>query len=120
MALPLQHARFDAEAIAAAANGSERPGAVVCNAHLTGLAGMFVFPFAEDAVVKRILDKSELYRKAEAAGIPYPKTVDTRQVDEEVALAEIGVPCVLKPAAKRPFYDAFGANLFTPKTAEEF
>lgn len=201
MALPLQHARLDAEQIATAANAHELPAAIVCNAHITGLAvarslarrgvpvigldrepygvalasralvaaavcanpigkedefvedvkaigrhlqrpavlfgcmdewvlalsghraeleGMFAFPFAEDAVVRRILDKSELYREAEAAGIPYPKTVDTREVDEEVALAEIGVPCVLKPAAKRPFYDAFGANLFTPQTAEEF
>lgn len=201
MALPLQHARLDAEQIAAAANAHELPAAIVCNAHITGLAvarslarrgvpvigldrepygvalaskalvaaavcqdpisqeaefiadvkaigahlkrpavlfgcmdewvlalsgyrgeleGMFTFPFAEDAVVRRILDKSELYKEAEAAGIPYPRTVDTREVDDEAALAEIGVPCVLKPAAKRPFYDAFGANLFTPKTAEEF
>ncbi|MEA2594993.1 MAG: D-aspartate ligase, partial [Thermomicrobiales bacterium] len=38
MALPLQHARLDAEAIAAAANAHERPAAIVCNAHITGLA----------------------------------------------------------------------------------
>lgn len=201
MALPLQHARLDAEQIAAAANAHELPAAIVCNAHITGLAvarslarrgvpvigldrepygvalaskalvaaavcqdpigreeefiadvkeigrylerpavlfgcmdewvlalsahrdeleGMFTYPFAEDGTVRRILDKSELYKEAEAAGIPYPLTVDTRVVDEEVAMAEIGVPCVLKPAAKRPFYDAFGKNLFTPQTAEEF
>jgi D-aspartate ligase len=201
MALPLQHVRWDAAAIAAAANGYERPAAIICNAHITGLAvarslarrgvpviGLdrepygvalasnalvasavcadpiakeaefiadiqaigahltrpavlfgcmdewvlalsahrrdleraFVFPFAEDAIVRRILDKSELYAAAEAAGIPYPRTVDTRVADEKTALAEIGVPCVLKPAAKRPFYDAFGVNLFTPRTEEEF
>src|SRR5215213_6535158 len=201
MALPLQHARLDAEQIASAANAHDKSAAIVCNAHITGLAvarslarrgvpvigldrepygvalaskalvaaavcqdpigreeefiadvkeigrylerpavlfgcmdewvlalsghrgeleGRFTFPFAEDGTVRRILDKSELYREAEAAGIPYPRTVDTRVVDEEAVLAEIGVPCVLKPAAKRPFYDAFGMNLFTPQTVEEF
>src|SRR5215211_262627 len=118
MALPLQHARLDAAQIAAAANAHDRPAAIVCNAHITGLAvarslarrgvpvigldrepygvglaskamvehlrrpavlfgcmdewvlalsahrgeleGMFTFPFAGDATVRRILDKSEL------------------------------------------------------------
>ena len=201
MALPLQNARLDAEAIAAAANGHDRPAAIVCNAHITGLAvarslarqgvpvigidrepygvalasnalvaaavchdpisqeaefiadilaigahldrpavlfgcmdewvlalsahrdelsDSFIFPFADDDIVRRILDKSELYTEAEAAGIPYPRTLDTREVDDDTVIAEIGVPCVLKPAAKRPFYDAFNSNLFTPKTEEEY
>src|SRR5215204_3650962 len=38
MAVPLQHARLDASAIAAAANTFEQPAAIVCNAHITGLA----------------------------------------------------------------------------------
>src|SRR5215211_325509 len=38
MALPLQHARLDAAQIAAAANAHDRPAAIVCNAHITGLA----------------------------------------------------------------------------------
>lgn len=201
MALPLMNARLDAAAIAAAANAHDMPAAIVCNAHITGLAvarslarrgvpviGLdrepygvalasnalvaagvcsdpisreedfiadvqaigaqlvrpavlfgcmdewvlalsahraeldqaFVFPFAEDATVRRILDKSELYREAETAGIPYPRTLDTRLVDDDTVLTELGAPCVLKPAAKRPFYDAFGANLFIPKTPEEY
>src|SRR6478736_5792743 len=38
MAVPLQHARLDASAIAAAANTFGQPAAIVCNAHITGLA----------------------------------------------------------------------------------
>jgi hypothetical protein len=38
MALPLQHARLDAGQIAAAANAHDLPAAIVCNAHITGLA----------------------------------------------------------------------------------
>ena len=38
MAVPLLNARLDAKAIAAAVNDSEMPAAIVCNAHITGLA----------------------------------------------------------------------------------
>lgn len=201
MARPLLNARLDAREVAHAANGHPRPAAIVCNAHITGLAvarslarrgvpviGLdrepdgvalasnalvaaavchdpiaeeqefvadvlaigehlerpavlfgcmdewvlalnahrerlersFVFPFAEDAVVRGLLDKSVLYRAAAAAGVPFPRTLDTREADDDQVLAEIGVPCILKPAAKRPFYDAFGVNLFVAEDAEAF
>ena len=201
MSPPLLNARLDALEIAAAANASERPAAVVCNAHITGLAvarslarrgvpvigldrephglalgsnalaaaavchdpigqeaefvadllaigerlarpavlfgcmdewvlamtahrdrlaSAFIFPFAADDVVRRILDKSVLYQEARATGIPIPRTVDTREAGAERAMAEIGLPSILKPAAKRPFYDAFGQNLFVVETSEEF
>ncbi len=38
MAPPLLNARLDAREIAAAANAIDRPAAIVCNAHITGLA----------------------------------------------------------------------------------
>src|ERR1700712_3667528 len=38
MALPLRNARLDAAEIAAAVNGHDLPAAIVCNAHITGLA----------------------------------------------------------------------------------
>jgi len=201
MARPLTNARLDAFEIAKAVNACDRPAAIVCNAHITGLAvarslarqgipviaidrepygvalasnvvaaaaicsdpisredefiddiaaigkhldrpavlfgcmdewvlalsahrerleGAFVYPFADDATITRILDKSVLYREAQAAGIPIPRSLDTRDVSDDDALAAIGVPSVLKPAAKRPFYDAFGKNLFTPQTESEF
>jgi D-aspartate ligase len=201
MAHPLRNARLDAAEIAAAVNGSDLPAAIVCNAHITGLAvarslarrgvpvialdrepygvalasnaitaaavcadpigheeefiadieaigarlrqpavlfgcmdewvlalgaqrerleASFTFPFADDATVRRILDKSVLYQEAMAAGVPIPRSADTRALSEDEALALIGVPAVLKPAAKRPFYDAFGQNLFTPQTEAEF
>ncbi len=201
MSVPLMNARYDAREIADAANAGDRPAAIVCNAHITGLAvartlgwrgvpviGLdrepdgvalasnalvaaavcsdpitmeeefiadlvaigecldrpavlygcmdewvlaisahreeleqyFVLPFAEDAVIRRILDKSELYAEAARASIPFPRTVDTREAGPEQALAEVGLPCILKPAAKRPFYDEFGENLFRVESAEEF
>ncbi|HEU5430969.1 MAG TPA: hypothetical protein VFU81_04865 [Thermomicrobiales bacterium] len=201
MAVPLLNARLDAQAVAAAANAAGAPAAIVCNAHITGLAvarslaaqgvpvigldrdpagvglasnalvaaavchdpisaeadfiadlqaigdhlaqpallfgcmdewvlaisahraeldGRFIAPFADDRIVRRILDKSELYRAAREAGIPIPRTADTRLVADAAAMAEVGLPCVLKPAAKRPFYDAVGANLFVVHTPAEF
>ncbi|HET7094315.1 MAG TPA: hypothetical protein VFI22_12570, partial [Thermomicrobiales bacterium] len=84
------------------------------------LAERFVIPFADDAIVRRILDKSTLYRAAREAGVPIPRTCDTRLLDDAAAMAEVGLPCVLKPAAKRPFYDAIGANLFVVETPAEF
>src|SRR5689334_20778884 len=201
MAVPLLHARLDAEAVAAAANAGSQPAAIVCNAHITGLAvarslaargvpvigldrdpagvalasnalvaaavchdpigaeadfiadlraigerldqpavlfgcmdewvlavsahraeldDRFIVPFAADDVVRRILDKSALYRAARDADIPIPRTCDTRHVADAEGIADIGLPCVLKPAAKRPFYDAIGANLFVVDTPAEF
>src|ERR1700754_2744014 len=38
MALPLHNPRLDAAEIAAAVNDSDLPAAIVCNAHITGLA----------------------------------------------------------------------------------
>jgi predicted ATP-grasp superfamily ATP-dependent carboligase len=90
------------------------------NAHREQLEQFFIFPFAGDEIVRDILDKSVLYRAASKLGVPIPKSLDTREHSLETVLAEIGVPSILKPAAKRPFYDAFGINLFTPKTEDEF
>lgn len=90
------------------------------SAHRAELKEVFVFPFAADEVVRRILDKSVLYQEAARAGIPIPRSLDTREVDDERVLAEIGLPCILKPAAKRPFYDAFGANLFVVETEDDY
>lgn len=93
---------------------------LAASAHRDELNEVVRFPFAEDATVRRILDKSVLYPEAASAGIPIPRTVDTRLVGDAEAIEEIGLPAVLKPAAKRPFYDAFGANLFVVDTAEDF
>src|SRR6478752_284386 len=179
MAVPLLNARLDAREIAAAANVFDRPAAIVCNAHITGLAvarslakrgvpvigldrepygvalaskalvsagvcanpiadeegfiqdllaigveltqpailfgcmdewvlamnahrgrleQFFRFPFADDRTVRRILDKSELYREAAALGVPIPRSLDARETSTEEILAKIGVPSILKPA----------------------
>jgi predicted ATP-grasp superfamily ATP-dependent carboligase len=89
------------------------------NADRERLERYFIFPFAGDEIVRDILDKSVLYRTAEKLGVPIPRSLDTREHSVETVLAKIGVPSILKPAAKRPFYDAFGANLFTPKSEDE-
>jgi predicted ATP-grasp superfamily ATP-dependent carboligase len=93
---------------------------LAASAHRADLDDVLVFPFAADRTVQRVLDKSVLYPEAVAAGIPIPRTVDTRRSDDAQAIAAVGLPAVLKPAAKRPFYDAFGANLFVVETETEF
>ena len=58
-----------------------------------------------------VLDKTRLYRRAAALGVPYPETYFLDETAPEDAAAELGFPLVVKPARKREGEEALGSNV---------
>ncbi|MFC4550998.1 MULTISPECIES: carboxylate--amine ligase [Halorussus] len=96
-------------------------------------------PFADRAVVNRVLDKESLYDVAERLGVPYPETYRIAETDpaetggesgpvdggrDSVPAAEaadrLGFPFVVKPALKRKFEEAVGTNVVEVADEAEF
>ncbi|MFW5903245.1 MAG: carboxylate--amine ligase [Halolamina sp.] len=79
-------------------------------------------PFSEKEVVDAVLDKTSLYRVAEDLDVPYPETrwLSERGTDVETAVADLGLPLVVKPALKREFEEAIGTNVIEVETEAEF
>ena len=67
-------------------------------------------PFAE-GVIDSVLDKYELYRRAERLDVPYPETYFLDETDPAEAAAALGFPLVVKPARKRRFEEVVGTNV---------
>ncbi|MFW5911774.1 MAG: carboxylate--amine ligase [Halolamina sp.] len=67
----------------------------------------------------RVLDKSQLYRRAEELGVPYPETYFPGETDPDGAAEELGFPLVVKPARKREGEEAIGSNVVEVATNEE-
>jgi predicted ATP-grasp superfamily ATP-dependent carboligase len=77
-------------------------------------------PFAEHDVIDSVLDKYELYRRAERLDVPYPETYFLEVTAPETAAAELGFPLVVKPARKREFEEAVGTNVIEVADEAEF
>jgi D-aspartate ligase len=66
---------------------------------------------ANDDVLLAMLDKERTYAIARKAGIPAPRTVRIgSDADVERALAQISLPCALKPIHSHKFAQHFGAH----------
>lgn len=71
------------------------------------LADSFLLPLAPDEVVRLLADKASFARYAQTHGLPVPSTaVLARRADAEQAASALTFPCVLKPPAKSPAWDA--------------
>ena len=88
--------------------------------HRRELEEYFLIPFSEIETVERILDKTLLYRKCEARGIPIPRTFDVGEQTPDQIAREIEFPCIVKPALQREFTNEFGQKVFRVETREEF
>jgi predicted ATP-grasp superfamily ATP-dependent carboligase len=66
-----------------------------------------------------VLDKSQLYRRAEKLGVPYPETHFLDETDPDDAAEELGFPLVVKPARKREGEEAIGSNVVEVANSEE-
>lgn len=88
--------------------------------HRRELENYYLIPFAEIETVERILDKSLLYRKCEARGIPIPRTFYVGEQTPEQIASQIEFPCIVKPALQREFTNEFGEKVFRVETREAF
>ncbi|MFC4436869.1 MULTISPECIES: carboxylate--amine ligase [Natrialbaceae] len=77
-------------------------------------------PFADFETVDAVLDKTELYARADEQGVPTPETYRLDETDPGDAADELGFPLIVKPALKRRFEEAFGTNLVEAETREEY
>jgi len=68
-------------------------------------------PFAAHDVLDAVLDKYELYRRADRLDVPYPETYFLEETAPETAADALGFPLVVKPARKREFEEAVGTNV---------
>jgi predicted ATP-grasp superfamily ATP-dependent carboligase len=67
-----------------------------------------------------VLDKAELYARAERLGVPYPETYDLDAVDPDEAAEALGFPLVVKPARKREGEAVLGTNVVEAADREAF
>ena len=88
--------------------------------HRRKLEEFFLLPFSELDTIERILDKNLLYRKCEERKIPIPRTYYLNERNAGEIAAEIGFPCILKPALQREFTNEFGEKVFRVESREEF
>jgi len=114
--------RADLEALADAA-GSELVALGCMDEWVHGLAdtepeGVRLASAGKEAI-DAVLDKSALYRLAEAMGIPYPETRWLADTDPTAVAEQLGLPLVVKPAFKREFEEAVGTNVLEVATVEE-
>lgn len=88
--------------------------------HRKRLEEFFLLPFSELDTIERILNKDLLYRKCEERNIPIPRTYYLNGQNASGIAAEIGFPCILKPALQREFTNEFGEKVFRVESREEF
>ncbi|MGA9770875.1 MAG: carboxylate--amine ligase [Blastocatellia bacterium] len=88
--------------------------------HRKKLEEYFLLPFSELDTIERILDKNLLYRKCEERKIPIPRTYYLNDQNADSVAAQIGFPCILKPALQREFTNEFGEKVFRVESREEF
>ncbi|MFB6072023.1 MAG: carboxylate--amine ligase [Halobacterium sp.] len=77
-------------------------------------------PGAGGDVLDGVLDKTALYDRCEALGVPYPETYQLDETDPADAADELGFPLVVKPARKREFEEAVGTNVVEVADREEY
>src|SRR2546425_3853304 len=81
------------------------------------LAECYRIPFSELAAIDAVLDKRQLYAKAQRLGIPIPRTYSL--ADPAGTARAIRYPAIVKPAEQRRFYDRFGVKVFRAENADE-
>jgi D-aspartate ligase len=65
-------------------------------------------------IVEKIIVKKNTYKIAHEAGIPAPRTIIPRSLDEAMLFVnEIGFPCLLKPSIGHQFFTRFRKKMIT-------
>jgi D-aspartate ligase len=71
-------------------------------------------------ISKQFIDKKKTYRLADACGVPAPKTVVPKSVEEVQRYAEnIEFPCLVKPCQSHLFFDRFKRKMYRVESSNE-
>lgn len=87
---------------------------IALSRHREQLSPHFRLVAGDWQLVRQLVEKRLTYDIAERHGIPCPRLLVTRDVDEAVAFArEIGFPCLLKPSLGHAFFNRFRVKMLT-------
>ena len=71
-------------------------------------------------VLRTFIEKPETYKLAEKCGVPYPKTLLPKTLDELNRIKdEIEYPCILKPILSHEFFNRFKSKNFEARNPNE-
>ncbi|TLS34899.1 carboxylate--amine ligase [Pseudalkalibacillus caeni] len=88
--------------------------------HAERLSDYYIWQFSSYKTIDQILDKSQLYQKAEDLNVLIPQSDKVTSENLEELSDTFSYPVVLKPIQKRKFYDRFRKALFVAGSKEEF
>ncbi|MCF6136799.1 hypothetical protein [Pseudalkalibacillus berkeleyi] len=84
------------------------------------LSEYYIWPFSSYETIEQILDKSQLYERANELGVPVPGYSKLTDSNIHELPNQLSFPMVLKPINKRAFYDAFQEGLFIASDQKEY
>lgn len=88
--------------------------------HRHALAEHFLFALPDGDGLEQWMAKPFQYAAAERAGVPYPRTIELRTVDElRVSAERIGYPCLLKPVLSHCWQEQYGSKLAFIRNADQ-
>ncbi|OHB64494.1 MAG: hypothetical protein A2Y76_01305 [Planctomycetes bacterium RBG_13_60_9] len=84
------------------------------------LAEHHIVACAEWTTVRQLIDKKHTYRLAESIGIPAPRTITPRDIDDaEEYAASARYPCLVKPCESHRYFEIFRRKLVKVANANE-
>lgn len=110
--------------------GARHPGALLVPAddaavaaiarHHERLGQTMVVACPDWEIARLYIDKRETYQLAASVGVPTPKTLTPGSAaDVDHAIAEVGLPALVKPSQSHLFVSAFGKKMIEATTAAE-
>lgn len=84
------------------------------------LEPFYTLPFSGWDVIKRCTAKAEMYALAEEAGVPIPRTLVLRDLQQaEASRSDIPFPCIVKPSSPWSFPKELGSRVMSFSTWPE-
>ena len=88
--------------------------------HKSELAQNYIVACVEWEIAKRFIAKKHTYALAEVAGVPIPRTLIPRLIEDvEFYSREIEFPCLVKPSESHRFFDVFRTKMIRVETLDE-
>ena len=85
--------------------------AVAVSRHKQRLQQYYRTAITDWPILKRFIEKSDLYQLAAECGVPYPKTFHPQTMEQlETVCDLIPYPCILKPVNSHVFFSRYGVK----------